>query len=46
MLEELTNVENRIAGFRADFTKAINAGIDKGTKLVQSAFERIEMKQS
>ena len=46
MLEELTNVENKLAGFRADFMEAIDADIDKGTRLVQSAFERIEMKQS
>ena len=40
MLEELTNVENRLAGFRYDFMQAINADIDKGTRLIKSAFER------
>lgn len=38
MLEELTNVENRLAGFRIDFMKAINADVDKGTRLIESAF--------
>ena len=38
MLEELTNVENKLAGFKYDFMEAINADVDKGTRLVESAF--------
>lgn len=38
MLEELTNVENKLAGFKYDFMEAINADVDKGTRLIESAF--------
>ena len=43
MLEELTNVENKLAGFRYDFTMAINADVDKGTRLIKSAFTNEKM---